>query len=612
MVVAFDTETALIVPGRLAPPLVCISTSNGELWHANDPETKDRVVGLLTSGDVLVGHNIAYDMAVIAAKWPDLLPTIFEAYQKDRVTDTMLREKLTHIALGIYRGYKKINGETIKLSYSLADLAKRHLDRDLDKTTWRTGYEALLPIPLSEWPEGAREYAIGDAKTTLDVYNDQQSDGAHLLEDQFRQARAAWWLHLTAAWGLKTDPTAVEKFRQEVEAELVEAQAICVAAGIVRKNGTRDTKAAGRLVERVCMERGVEVPRTEKGAVALDRATCADLDHPVLSAYAKLSSLGKQLSTDLPLLLAGANKPIQARFETLLETGRTSSSPNVQNLPRRGGMRECFVPRPGYVFAAADYEQMELRTVAQVCLALFNFSRLAEALNSGMDPHLEMAARILGIDYDEALRRKKAGDEAVDNARQTAKVANFGFPGGLGAARLVDFAKGTYGVELSESEAHQLKRVWLQSWPEFQRYFDWMGQICDQINPRIEQLYVGRFRGGVSFTEGCNSMFQGLAADAAKNAGFLVSKACYVEPSSPLYGSRIVNFVHDEIIIETPEENAHAAAMELARLMVEGAIVLMPDVPPKVEPLLMRRWSKKAKPVKDEEGRLLPWDLPST
>ena len=609
MPIAFDTETALISPGRLAPPLVCISIYDGttpELWHANDPATRGRVEDLLRCE--LVGHNVAFDMAVFAAKWPDLLPAIFRAYEENRVTDTMLREKLQHIALGIYRGYRKVNGETIKLGYSLADVAKRRLGRDLDKTTWRTGYAELLPLPLHEWPEGAREYAIYDAITTYAVWQDQEGEGKELLEDQHRQARAAWWLHLASAWGLKTDPAAVAEFKRQVEEELAEAQAVCVAAGVVRKNGTRDTKAAGRLVESVCKQKGVEVPRTEKGAVALDRGSCEELGHPVLSAYARLSSLSKQLNTDLPLLASGASKPIQARFETLLETGRTSSSPNIQNLPRKGGMRECFVPRPGYVFAAADYEQMELRTVAQVCLAQFHFSRLAEALNAGLDPHLEMAARIVGVSYEEALRRKKAGDEAIDNARQTAKVANFGFPGGLGAARLVEFARGTYGVEMTEYEAQQLKRVWLQSWPEFERYFAWIGNVCEQLNPTVEQLYVGRRRGGVSYTEACNSMFQGLAADAAKNAGFLVSRACYVEPSSPLYGSRIVNFVHDEIIIETPEEKAHDAAMELARLMVEGAIVLMPDVPPKVEPLLMRRWSKKAKPMKDEQGRLLPWE----
>ena len=608
MPIAVDSETFLIVPGCLAPPLVCISTSRGELWHGNDAETRDRLVALLQT-EVIVGHNIAFDMAVFAAKWPELLPLIFEAYQADRITDTMLREKLSHIALGVYRGYFNPDGSAVKYLYSLADVAKRRLNRDLDKTTWRTGYAELVHLPLAAWPDGARQYAIDDAVTTFDVWQSQENDAARLLRDQYRQARAAWWLHLTSAWGLKTDPAGVRRFKEQVEAELADARDICISAGIVRKNGTRDTKAAAKIMQAACRAANMPVPTTEKGAVKLDRGSCEKLDHPVLSAYARLSSLGKQLSTDLPLLESGATKPVQARFETLLETGRTSSSPNIQNLPRKGGMRECFVPRAGYVFAAADYEQMELRTVAQVCLAMFRQSRLAKALNDGIDPHLEMAARILNIPYDEALKRKKAGDSDVDNARQTAKVANFGFPGGLGIARFCDYAKNSYGVTISENEAANLKKTWLASWPEFQQYFNWIANICEQqLNPTVEQLYVERYRGGVSFTEACNSMFQGLAADAAKNAGFLIAKACYIETDSPLFGSRIVNFVHDEIIIETPEEKAHEAAMELARLMVDGASVLMPDVPPKVEPLLMRRWSKKAKPLHDEQERLVPWD----
>lgn len=603
---AIDSETHLIAPGRLAPSLVCLSTSLRELLHANEEGTKERLVEILSS-ESIVGHNIAFDMAVFAARWPDLLPLIFSAYREDRVTDTMLREKLVHIALGVYRGYAKPDGTTVQYRYSLADCAKRRLNRDLDKSAWRLTYSELEHLPLEAWPDGAKQYAIDDAVTTWDVWKAQEAD-TELLLDQHRQARAAWWLHLTSAWGMQTDTEGVRRFQAQVESELAEVRGICVAAGIVRKDGTRNTKAAAKLVEAACRAADTQIALTEKGRVKLDRGSVEKLDHPVLAAYARLSSLGKQLSTDLPLLVSGAVRPIQARFETLLETGRTSSSPNIQNLPRKGGMRECFVPRPGYVFGSADYEQMELRTVAQVCLAMFGQSRLAEALNAGIDPHLEMAARIVGIDYDEALARKRAGDADIDNARQVAKVANFGFPGGLGIARFCDFAKTTYGVVINEAEAANLKQTWLASWPEFRRYFAWIGGICEQHNPTVEQLYVGRRRGCVSYTEACNSMFQGLAADAAKHAGFLVSSACYVEQNSPLFGSRIVNFIHDEIIIETPETGAHAAVTELARLMVAGAIVWMPDVPPRAEPLLMRRWSKKAKPMHDEQGNLVPWD----
>jgi DNA polymerase I-like protein with 3'-5' exonuclease and polymerase domains len=80
------------------------------------------------------------------------------------------------------------------------------------------------------------------------------------------------------------------------------------------------------------------------------------------------------------------------------------------------------------VFLQADYEQLELRTLAQACITLFGFSKLGEALNAGRDPHTEVAARILKKDYEWCIANKKVYE--VDMARQTGKVANFGFPGG--------------------------------------------------------------------------------------------------------------------------------------------------------------------------------------
>jgi DNA polymerase I-like protein with 3'-5' exonuclease and polymerase domains len=70
-------------------------------------------------------------------------------------------------------------------------------------------------------------------------------------------------------------------------------------------------------------------------------------------------------------------------------------------------VRECFVPRRGYVFAQADYGILELRALAQVLLAMFGKSAMAEALQAGRELHLEMAARLLSIPYEEAVARKK-------------------------------------------------------------------------------------------------------------------------------------------------------------------------------------------------------------
>jgi DNA polymerase I-like protein with 3'-5' exonuclease and polymerase domains len=274
------------------------------------------------------------------------------------------------------------------------------------------------------------------------------------------------------------------------------------------------------------------------------------------------------------------------------------------------GIRECFVPRAGKVFAQADFSGLELHTLAQVCVTKFGKSHLAEALNAGLDPHTAVAADILGISYEEAVRRQKAGDdEEFDNARQTGKVLNFGLPGGLGAEKLCLFARKSYGVLLTEERARELKAQWLERWPETKLFFQHVSDLMDEDTGegQVNQLFSQRIRSGCHYTAAANTYFQGLGADAAKRAHYLVVRACYAEPASVLYGSRPVNFVHDETICEVDDDEfAHDKAIELGRLMLLGANEFLPDVPARVEPLLARCWSKKSKPVY-KSGRLVPW-----
>src|SRR6185503_777479 len=140
----------------------------------------------------------------------------------------------------------------------------------------------------------------------------------------------------------------------------------------------------------------------------------------------------------------------------------------------------------------------------------------------------------------------------MDHARQVGKVCNFGFPGGLGAESLVFFALNNYAGKLTVDEAKHLKRLWLRQWPEMRRYFSWINRHSEPPFPQIAQLFVGRQRGpeGLrTYTSFCNTIFQGMSSDIAKDAGFEISRACYDRSlGSVLLGSRIVNFVHDEFV----------------------------------------------------------------
>lgn len=293
------------------------------------------------------------------------------------------------------------------------------------------------------------------------------------------------------------------------------------------------------------------------------------------------------------------------------------------------GAREAFRPRPGYVYAEADFPQLELYTLAQCCQSWLGESRLAIALNGGLDPHLAVAALIERISYDEAKKalkdKKHPLNKAIKEARGAGKVANFGFPGGLGIDSLIDYAKKTYGVVLTRDQAEQLKEHWLTAWPEMKRYFARIRALCanDMKRATVETLWTKRTRGNATYCAACNTGFQALGADCAKRAACLLARAEYVGiPSklfasknpgklSPMYNGRTVAFIHDEFIAEVlNDETAHDAAYELAALMVEGANEFLPDVPiplSKMEPLLMMKWSKNAVSTFDDNGRLIPW-----
>lgn len=619
--VGFDMETEVIRPGLQAPPMVCmqLAWSPREYELVHHTEARPYFEALLEQ-PLIAGANTAFDMSVGAAKWPDLIPRIFEAYEEDRVTDVLIREKLIHIALGVYRGYRTEDGKWIHLDYALDDVAQRRCGVVLVKSEWQLRFGELRDTPVAFWPEAAQTYAVQDGIAPVEVWK-KQEDAREFLEDEFRQARAAWWIQLMSCWGIKCDPEGVREFARKTQQQYDEIAEVLIGAGLVRRQRgkiVRNEKLAREYMAYICARDGKKPALTKGGKdgtkpqVKIDDDSCQRLGDDLLKKYGDFSSLTKTLSTDIPLLESGVHVPIQAHFETMLETGRTSSAPNVQNFPTKAGMRECVVPEDGCVFAIGDFSGMELRTWSQ-CIILNNwYSRMADFLNSGGDPHCELARRILNMGYEECVADYKRDPKGqVYYPRQASKSGNFGFPGGLGLKRFVDYARTQYGVVIAEDKAKELKQFWREAWPESGPWFQWVKVLTSVQSPRIEQFYSRRFRGDVGFCDGANTFFQGLAADAAKAAGFLVSRACYVDRDSPLYGGRIVNFVHDELIVAVADnDNAHDAAIELGRLMVEGARPWIPDVPPVVEPLLARRWSKAAKPlIHPRTGRLVPWDF---
>lgn len=623
-VFSFDTETFLITPGRQAPPMVCVQfaldAGEPEILHVKDRDCVEQLAVALKHY-TLNGHNLAYDMAVICATFPDLTPLVFKAYAEDRATCTALRQKLIDLADG---KYVKQGG------YGLSDCYVRAGGEPLDKTDpWRLKYGTLIDTPVTAWPAEAVRYALADATAQRDLYAFQERRKA-VLDDQYRQSRKAFALHLSSCWGIQVDPEAALEYHAEVLEGLLRDKKACQDAGLVDWKGKKNTKLAMARMVQVMESLGEEPAKTESGQVSITEDDCLASGDDLLQAYQRYGS-ARTLRSKAERLFRGVHTPLQTRYDPLRETGRTSCSQGedpkpgpdgivrmppqwgiqIQNLPRKGGMRRCFVPRPGHWIAQIDYGGIELCTWAQACLWAVKRSRLATVINDGGDPHTDLGALIARIPYAEAAALTGDAKRAFKGGpRQTAKIANFGYPGGMGPATLARQARTIYRVMMTHPEAYALRDQWRSNWPEAVDYFAWVNDLIrrgDGERATVQHFKSNRWRRGIPYTVTCNTFFQGLAADLAGDTLWELTREMYLGGTA-LAGCRLLWFVHDEFGIEVPAhpERAHLAAMRLQEVALTMAQRWVPDVRVSGEAQLMTRWEKNAEPVW-KNGMLVPW-----
>ena len=613
----FDLETWLIAPGRLAPRPVCVSYRLGG-GAVGIRHRTDNWVDVLKEGlraKEIVAHNTPFDLAVAINAEPSLEPLVWAAYEEGRVYDTLIRAQLIAIALGRFKFDPTIGPKGARPRWSLADLVSRFLGEKVEgkhgPDIWRLRYHELDETPTCAWPSAALNYAKDDVRYTARLWEKltEYANGAGLeaLPDEANQNRAAWALHLASCWGIRTDKEAVDALETRLRSSVDEVRSQASQLGLIRKNGTKDVGAIRRRVEAAYGER---TPKTAKGATRTDTTTLLGSRDLMLVRLGEVSGDEKELSAFIPTLKAGVDLPINPRWNTLVESGRVScSKPNLTQQPRRSGVREAYVPREGFYYATADYSFAELCTLAQVCMDWFGESRLADVINAGKDPHKATAATILGISYHAFDARYKAGAPTAKNARQLAKAANFGYPAGLGQSAFVEYASGTYGLDINEDEARGLKNTFVETYPEMSLYWRRITKELERGGGSFTGTLVRseRARGGLGFTNGCNYYFQGPVADGAKRAFYLVTRESRTDMSSPLFGSHPLILMHDEIIAEVPVDRAAEAAQRIADIMVEALSEVCPDVKISAEPALMRRWQKGASPTY-VDGRLVPWE----
>lgn len=293
-------------------------------------------------------------------------------------------------------------------------------------------------------------------------------------------------------------------------------------------------------------------------------------DYPIVSDILEYRQLTKLKSTYADGLAAfiGEDGKIHGVFhQKVTATGRLSSSdPNLQNIPIRmplgRAIRKVFVPEPGYVFVSADYSQIELRVLAHMA----DDQNLIDAYRHNADIHTATASQVFGVPVE----------EVTPLLRRSAKAVNFGIVYGISAFGL------SQDLNVSRKEANEYIERYFATYPGIKTYLDgnvafakehgYVKTLYGRIRP-IPELSSSNFMQR-SFGEraAMNSSIQGTAADIIKIAMIRVSRRLREEGLA----SRLILQIHDELLIETKEEEKEEVYKILKEEMMGAASLRVP------------------------------------
>ena len=292
--------------------------------------------------------------------------------------------------------------------------------------------------------------------------------------------------------------------------------------------------------------------------------------HPAVQAIMDYRMLTKLKSTYADGLqkVIGPDGRIRTTFQnTVTATGRLSSTdPNLQNIPVRtelgSEIRRMFVPRPGWVLVDADYSQIELRVLAHIA----DDTRMQEAFRSGEDFHAVTASQVFGV----------PPESVTPLMRRHAKAVNFGIVYGISEFSLAQ------DIGVSRAEAKAYIDSYLEKYSGVRAY---MHDIKETAREKgyVETIF-GRRRAipeikssNFNVRSGAerialNTPVQGSAADIIKLAMVRVFHA--------LEGlqARLLLQVHDELIVECPQEEAQQVMQIVTNEMEHAAALRVPLV----------------------------------
>ena len=394
---------------------------------------------------------------------------------------------------------------------------------------------------------------------------------------------------LTRIYGEIEIPSREILFRMERTGVLIDSALLAQQSNELGKRlmelETRAHEAAGQpfnvnspkqLAEILFTKLGLPVKKkTPSGTPSTDEEVLSELalDYPLPKLLLESRQLAKLKGTytdKLPKMVNAQTGRVHTSYaQAVAVTGRLASSdPNLQNIPVRTAegrrIRAAFIaPANGHI-VSADYSQIELRIMAH----LSEDARLLEAFAQGEDVHRATAAEIFGV----------TPIEVGPDQRRVAKVINFGLIYGMSAFGLAR------QLDLERSAAQAYIERYFARYPGVAKYMDSTRNTAKMNGyvetvfgrrlwlPEIRAAQVGRRQGAERAA--INAPMQGTAADLIKRA--MIAVQGWIDREQ--LQSKLVMQVHDELILEVPDDELSRVRIELPPLMTQVAKLRVPLV----------------------------------
>ena len=307
-------------------------------------------------------------------------------------------------------------------------------------------------------------------------------------------------------------------------------------------------------------------------------------DHPAIKKLLEYRSHEKTLSAFGEHLLEMINAQtgrLHPNFQQYgADTGRFScTDPNVQQIPATSDFRACFVAAEGYKLVTCDYSQAELRILAE----LSGDPAFVEAFKGGGDLHAITASQMFQVPLDQVTKTQ----------RSAAKSINFGLAYGRGPGSLA------LQLGVSPDEAKALIEKYFQAYTGIQQWLDKAAR--DAVRKGYSDTPLGRrrfydvpnrddpeYRSKIGSIErqGKNTPIQGSNADMTKIA------LVYLRTALQGFDARVVNTVHDEIVVEVRADQAEAVKEIVEHEMVRAGEQILQKVPIVADAAIGDYWKK--------------------